>query len=177
MTGNVVTLLKTKYFTVVEEDGYFKINERAIENGVIIVAERSDGRFLLGSLRRRAIGGISQEFPRGAIDAGETAIEAAIRELLQETGYGCEAAHRLGRVHSNTSLLSSHVAVVHIQVGSLACSTTDGEVDSTEWLTLDELDDRLLEGLITDGHTLSAISMIRAMRRRGVSFVDRDQRA
>ncbi|WP_455233310.1 NUDIX hydrolase [Geopseudomonas aromaticivorans] len=168
MDREVVTLLQTPYFAVVQEAGYFKINERAIENGVIIVAERGDGRFLLAHLQRRAIGGPSQEFPRGAIDAGETAVEAAIRELLEETGYVSRAASRLGRVHSNTSLLSSHVAVVHIQVGSPATDATDGEVDTVEWLTLDELDERMLEGQITDGHTLSALTLLGAARRKGV---------
>lgn len=168
MDRDVETLLQTPYFAVVREAGYFMIHERARENGVIIVAERDDGRFLLAHLQRRAIGGSSQEFPRGAIDAGETAVEAAVRELLEETGYRSREVCLIGRVHSNTSLLSSHVAVAHIRVDSQASASTDtdGEVDSMEWLSLDELDERIAEGLITDGHTLSALTLFGAARRK-----------
>ncbi|WOF81881.1 NUDIX hydrolase (plasmid) [Pseudomonas sp. FeN3W] len=162
MTTNTVMLLQTPFFNVVQEGKYYMIKERAVENGVVIAAQREDGRYLLARLFRMAIGQYSFEFPRGAVDKGEDATKAAYRELSEETGVSCSSVTILGRMHSNTSLLSSHVALAHALVTDVSEGDTDGEVDSTQWLSVEQLDEMMVQGLITDSHTLSLIAMIKA---------------
>jgi ADP-ribose pyrophosphatase len=163
----VVELLKTPFFKVVQDGKYYIVQERAKENGVVVAAQREDGCFLVARLFRQAIGGFSYEFPRGAIDAGEMAVDAARREVMEETGCFCTEVTLVGRMHSNTSLLSSHVALAYARVNSAMSSDTDGEVDSIEWVSEDALDQMIMSGKITDSHTLSALLLVRTLAAKG----------
>lgn len=153
-------LLETPYFKVVREQGYFIIKEARAVNGVVAVPTLADGRLMLVNLKRRAIGGQSIEFPRGAIDAGESAVDAAARELLEETGWQASHVRELGLLHSNTSLIASAVAVCQVQIAEQQAATTDGEVDNLLWVSRQELLTMIATGQITDGHTLSAAMLL-----------------
>ncbi|TVT79091.1 NUDIX hydrolase [Pseudomonas sp. H3(2019)] len=153
-------LLETPYFNVVRENGYFIIKEAHAINGVVAVPTLEDGRLMLVNLKRRAIGGMSIEFPRGAIDENETASDAAARELLEETGWQALKVKELGLLHSNTSLIASAVAVCQVYLDTQATDATDGEVDDLLFITRQELMAMITAGQITDGHTLSAAMML-----------------
>ncbi|MDF9779289.1 NUDIX hydrolase [Pseudomonas baetica] len=153
-------LLETPYFNVVNENGYYFIKEAHAINGVVVVPQLVDGRVMLGRLRRRAIGGTSIEFPRGAIDAGESACCAGARELLEETGWQALEIKELGVLHSNTSLIASSVAVCLASLSTKSAEETDGELDNIFFVTRQELMSLIATGQITDGHTLSAAMMM-----------------
>ncbi|ROL84052.1 NUDIX hydrolase [Pseudomonas chlororaphis] len=155
-------LPETPYFKVVREQGYFIIKEPRAVNGVVAVPTLADGRLMLVNLKRRAIGGQSIEFPRGAIDAGESAVDAAARELLEETGWQASHVRELGLLHSNTSLIASAVAVCQVQIAEQQAAATDGEVEHLLWVSRQELMTLIATGRITDGHTLSAAMMLLA---------------
>ncbi|WP_397458653.1 NUDIX hydrolase [Pseudomonas asplenii] len=153
-------LLHTPYFDVVKQGGYFIVKERQAINGVVAIPVLPDGRLMLAQLRRRAIGGQSIEFPRGAIDQGETACDAAARELQEETGWPARNVTQLGLLYSNTSLIASAVAVCRVDIEGDATESTDGEVDQVLFVTRQELLAMITAGRITDGHTLSAAMML-----------------
>ncbi|MCF5706411.1 NUDIX domain-containing protein [Pseudomonas syringae] len=164
----VTTLLSTRFFDVIDVNdgtrptgqGYKIIKEPKPINGVVVVPVLPDGRVVLASLMRRAIGQMSIEFPRGKIDDDETPVEAAVRELLEETGMVALQTTELGMLHSNTSLLASAVSVCKVQVSGEVSGETDGEVENVMIKTLKEVQHMILSGEITDGHTLSALTML-----------------
>lgn len=84
-----------------------------ISAGIVV----QSGRVLM--VRRRVREGeLSWQFPAGAIEPGETAEEAAVRETLEETGLTVEAIKLLGeRVHPKTGRAMSYTA----------CRVLDGE--------------------------------------------------
>jgi D-glycero-alpha-D-manno-heptose-7-phosphate kinase len=53
----------------------------------------SDGRFVLVRSYRHALGSTIWDLPRGFIDPGENAADAALRELTEETGLRCAPAN------------------------------------------------------------------------------------
>ena len=55
-------------------------------NGVIVCVLDELDRFVLVNQFRPNLGYVSHEFPAGGIDFGETPLEAAHRELIEETG-------------------------------------------------------------------------------------------
>lgn len=159
MSNESKCLLETPYFNVVQEGGYYIVKEPKAINGVVVIPTLPDGRLMLVELNRRAIGGMSIEFPRGAIDEGETPSDAAARELLEETGWEAAWIKELGLLHSNTSLIASAVSVCAVYAKTQVTDITDGEIEKAIFVTLSELQVMISAGRITDGHTLSAAMM------------------
>ena len=60
--------------------------------GIAVLAE-NDGRFVLVRSYRHALGSTIWDLPRGFIDPGENAADAALRELTEETGLRCASAN------------------------------------------------------------------------------------
>lgn len=56
-----------------------------------VVALDTEGRLVLVDQYRRGFGGVSRELPAGVIDPGESPLQAARRELLEETGHQAPA--------------------------------------------------------------------------------------
>ena len=54
---------------------------------VNVIALTVDGKMIMERQYRHALGNTCYELPCGVIEAGETPLEAAKRELLEETGY------------------------------------------------------------------------------------------
>lgn len=160
-------LLETPYFRVCQDAGYYVIKERALINGVVVVPVFEDGTILTLDHFRPAIGTYSTEFPRGSIDADESIFDAALRELKEETGLEGRDPVDIGRVHSNTSLLQSQVAIVKVSVTlpeggvyALATMQGDGEAKSMSSITPAAFKYLVANGNITDSHTLSAMLLL-----------------
>lgn len=95
-----------------------------------------DGRVLLG---RRAVaeGSLSWQFPAGAVEAGETPEDAAVRETAEEVGLVVVAAERLGeRVHPATGRTMIYVAC---EVVDGTARVTDDELAEVAWCDLADL--------------------------------------
>jgi len=77
-----------------------------ISAGIVVQGNR-----VLMVRRRVKEGELMWQFPAGAIEAGETAERAAVRETQEETGLTVEAVKLLGeRVHPKTGRLMSYTA-------------------------------------------------------------------
>jgi 8-oxo-dGTP diphosphatase len=105
----------------------------------------SDGRVLM--VRRRVKEGeLSWQFPAGAIEAGETPEQAAVRETLEETGLKVQAASLIGqRVHPKTRREMSYTACQVI--GGEAHVADADELDAVAWVTLNEIPEYVPYGL------------------------------
>ncbi len=100
---------------------------------------------LIGRLDRR--GRLLWSLPKGHLEAGETAEEAAIREVEEETGIRGHVLAKLGvidfwfvaggaRIHKTV-----HHFLLEAESGEL--SDADVEVDEVAWVPLEELPERL----------------------------------
>ncbi|WP_020135087.1 NUDIX hydrolase [Streptomyces sp. 351MFTsu5.1] len=105
----------------------------------------SSGRVLM--VRRRVSEGeLMWQFPAGAIEAGESAEEAATRETEEETGLTVKAIRLLGeRVHPKTQRLMSYTACE--PVSGEAHVADDDELDAVAWVSLDEIPEYVPYGL------------------------------
>ncbi len=131
-------------------------------DGVVIVPRRADS-FALVAMYRYPIGGVSLEFPRGAREPGEAVAAAALRELLEETGFAGTDSRLLGRVHPETGLIESAIDVVSVEV-PLACPGMGApevmeSIAEPRWLTWKEIGTEITRGQITCGITLAALAL------------------
>lgn len=103
------------------------------------------GRVLM--VRRRVKEGeLMWQFPAGAIEAGESAEEAAVRETEEETGLTVKAVRLLGeRIHPKTGRLMSYTACEALS--GEAHVADDEELDAVAWVSHGEISEYVPYGL------------------------------
>lgn len=91
-----------------------------------------EGKVLL--VRRRVKeGSLSWQFPGGEVEPGESAEQAAVREVLEETGLVVSSSQVLGeRTHPNTGRSMAYVACTVLK-GDATVVDTD-ELDDLAWI-------------------------------------------
>lgn len=83
--------------------------------------------------RRVKEGELMWQFPAGAIEAGESAEDAAVRETEEETGLTVKAIRLLGeRIHPKTGRLMSYTACEALS--GEAHVADDEELDAVAWV-------------------------------------------
>ena len=118
--------------------------EKLAAGGVVVETDGDVVRVLL--VHRPRYGDWS--FPKGGVNAGESVEDAALREVMEETGIECRIERKLAvaRYHYRTKRGAVRPKAVHYflmePVGGQI--TTDGqEVDLSEWLGIDDARRRL----------------------------------
>jgi ADP-ribose pyrophosphatase len=97
LTGN---FLKARRDVVRLPDGTEATREYIIHPGaVMVVAQLDDGRLVMERQYRYPVERVMIEFPAGKLDAGESSLACAQRELLEETGYTAHLWARAGVLH------------------------------------------------------------------------------
>jgi 8-oxo-dGTP pyrophosphatase MutT (NUDIX family) len=69
--------------------------------------EGSDPLFLMVRQYRHGSEMVEMEFPAGVIDSGEKPVQAAARELLEETGYQAAELREIGSVSPNPAFMTN----------------------------------------------------------------------
>lgn len=120
---------------------------------------------------RYAIARETLEIPAGKVDPGEEVETCARRELQEETG------HQAGRLLHLTSYFpaigySNETIRIYAASGLQRVAPEQDlqavdEISQVEVLSLDHVQDLILQGAITDGKTIIGISLFCARQRRG----------
>jgi ADP-ribose pyrophosphatase len=152
---------------VVQPDGlpgiYGVVHFANLAAGVLVLDH--EDRVLLVGQHRYALDAYSWEIPEGGVPAGETALEGARRELLEETGVTATDWQELGRLHLSNSV-SDELAILFLATGlEHGTATPDGtEALAIRWLPFTDALAMTLDGRITDAMTVVAIERT-ALRR------------
>lgn len=122
------------------------MTETTTEKPGISAAIITDSGRVLMVRRRVKEGELSWQFPAGAIEAGESPEEAAVRETLEETGLKVEAASLIGqRVHPKTGREMSYTACTVVD-GEAHVADAD-ELDAVAWVAPGEIREYVPYGL------------------------------
>ncbi len=103
---------------------------------------------------RHGLGRISLELPCGGVDPGESVLEAARRELLEETGYG--DARSMTLVASISPNTATHSNLDHTVVAEQVLAIGKPVLDATEVLELQRVPYREALNLALQGAIMQA---------------------
>jgi ADP-ribose pyrophosphatase len=154
-------LLETSIFTVtqdhaVDPDG-FEIKRAIVQHGgsAVVMPVDEKGRVLLVRQYRLPAKAFMWEIPAGRVDEGENVLQAAKRELKEETGFKAKKWTKLASFYVSPGFLAEKMTIF------LAEDLKEGEQEPMEderiqlkWLKSRELDDMVESGKIMDAKTI-----------------------
>ena len=163
--GRIVTLRKD-HVTTVSGTSTREIVEHV--PCVAMVALKPDGKVVLIHQFRKPLDRVVTEIPAGMIEPGEEPQAAAVRELKEETGYTAGHVRFLTELHPTVGYCTEKISVY------LMTDLTAGETDfdpneaiDSEEVPIEEAEERILRGEMSDAKALVGIMMTAALIRRG----------
>jgi ADP-ribose pyrophosphatase len=119
-----------------------------------VVALTPDNQIVLVEQYRAGVNEVTLEIPGGMVDMGETPIEAAKRELLEETGFESENWELIGKTSSNPAILSNFT---YLYLASGCVKTSPQHTDGSEDIALHTLPLNQFLNLVKNGTVHHAI--------------------
>lgn len=146
--------------TVELPDGKHSVREYIVHPGaVVIIPVLPDGKLILERQYRYPVQEVIIEFPAGKLDAHESALACAQRELLEETGYRATRWGYAGRIYPCIGY-SNEIIEVWLATGLEAgvAQPDEGEFVEIFTATPEEVQEWALDGTLKDGKTLACLN-------------------
>lgn len=153
--GRVISL---QVDTVNLPNGKTATREIVKHPGAVAVLALHEGKMIVVEQFRKPLERSLVEIPAGKLDAGEQPIEAARRELEEETGFRCDSLRPVCSFYTSPGFADE---ILHLY---LADNLVPGEVhlDEDEFLdiqliTLEQAQQFIADGSIRDAKTITAV--------------------
>ena len=143
----------TSYREIVEHNG-----------GAVLAAITPEGRMVMVRQFRKPAERVMLEVPAGKIDAGEEAVQAAVRELKEETGYTAGKVKHLASFYPSVGYSEEvlHLYLCTELTAGDTCFDENEAIDIVE-MDLEELYRMALKGEIQDAKSMIAIFMVKSL--------------
>ena len=159
------TVYKGKIFEITDDeivlsDGLVRHREIIHHpGGVVIFALKDNGNVLLVKQYRYAVKSVQTELPAGRLEKGECPLEAAKRELREETGYVAKNWESLGYIFTTFGICNEKLYL--FKATGLTFDKPDpdeGEILDYFELPLTDVQNLIKNGTINDAKTICALA-------------------
>ncbi len=153
-------LLKVRKDKVSLPNGQSSTREYIVHPGaVVVLAILDNGNLLFERQFRYPLRRVFLELPAGKIDAGESILETAKRELREETGYAANSWEHLGVMHPCIGYSDERIEIFLARELHLL---GEKQLDHNEFLDVIEISpqearEAVWSGRITDAKTITAL--------------------
>lgn len=127
---------------------------------VTVVLEDENKRILLVRIWRYTTGKSDWEFPAGGVENGETVIEAAQREVREETGYVCKDYEQIYAYYPMNGIANKQFHIVICKAVEQVGEFDADEISETKWFTWGEIQELINARKLVDGSTLTALLLL-----------------
>lgn len=161
-----ISLVESNVITPTGKPGTYTVIET---RPFVMVIALFEGKFVLVRQLRFTLNRPTLEFPAGSIEDSETPLEAAKRELQEETGYTGEQWETLAELDDAVGIArhKAHVFFARdVRLGPQNESNEDG-IESHALVTSDELETMIRQGEITDTKVIALLYL--ALKKLGDS--------
>lgn len=124
---------------------------------VTVLVEDEQERILFVRVCRYTTGNCNWELPAGGVEAGESALEAAGREVLEESGYACSDFEEMYSYYPMNGIANKQFRIFRCRAGKQVGEFDRGEVSEVRWFRREEIQEMIREKSISDGPTLTAL--------------------
>jgi ADP-ribose pyrophosphatase len=153
-------ITKNRIFRVTQDraidpDG-FEIKRAIVQHrgSAVMMPVDDKKRILLVRQYRLAARRYLWELPAGTIDEGETALQTARRELIEETGYRAKKWRKIAEFFPSPGFLTEKMTIfLATELTAGEASPMEDERIETRWFGQRELDEMIRAGKIVDAKT------------------------
>ena len=144
-------------------DGAVATREYIVHPGaVMVVPLLDDGRLVIERQYRYPVARVITEFPAGKLDAGESTLSCAVRELAEETGYTAREWAYAGILHNAIAYSTEGIEMWFARGLTAGAATLDaGEFLEVSTASIEELELLARKGQLTDAKTLVGMLWLR----------------
>jgi len=142
----------------------------------VVYALTEDGSVIVERQYKHGIGKVTLAMPAGRIEPGEVPLEAAQRELLEETGYSADRWDLLGNFAINGNYGCGNAHIFMAQGARLVTEADSGDLEEIEVVLMDpvELTKSIREGGIDLFGTAATVALA-TNHLIGMEIVGRDR--
>ncbi len=130
---------------------------------VMAIVQDQAGKYLMVNQCRYTTGRSEWEFPAGAMEDGEEVIQAARREILEETGYQVRDPVVLYSFNPMVGLANKVNHVVRCQADGSPGSYDTQEISAVAWFKEEQICAMIRSGEMKDGYCLTAFLLHKSL--------------
>lgn len=157
-------------YLVIKDNDYLLPNSKKAEhfyqlvrnNYVLVIVQNDQGEILIEKQYRWGVDDFVYELPAGWINESEDSVDAAKREVVEETGYIVRDVVKLGKIYPQPGFCTMHAIIFKAEIESQKTATPEFDEEDTEmeFMSLEKIKSLVKDGTIRDMGLIAALSFL-----------------